>query len=419
MSGLFERRISMSQDLNMSKADSAGPEQESTFPQYEGPAFFSYGFRPFFLSAGLFAGIAVPSWVVIFAAAGGAGFLYPPRDWHVHEMLFGFLSAVITGFLLTAVPNWTGRPPLRGLPLLGLWMLWLAGRLLVALPWPSPLAAAVVDSAFLVAVALILWREIRASTSWRHAPIGLLITVYAASNIAFHVTAFLGSSTDLTERSALGLIMLLLTVIGGRVVPNFTREYLIQSKITTLPPPLSAFDGFSIGLVIMAAAAWIVQPHHLATAALWMAAGGMNLVRLRRWRGWLAWREPLIAILHVGYAWLVLAFLALGGATLRIGFSQANAVHVLTTGAVGAMTLGIMTRASLGHTGRQKRAGAGTVVIYILVNLGALLRILVAAETPTTMTDLILGLSAACWSGAYVLFVLIYGPLLLRPSLDE
>jgi uncharacterized protein involved in response to NO len=247
-----------------------------------------------------------------------------------------------------------------------------------------------------------------------------VVSVYALANIGFHVTAFLGVPTEITERVALAVIMLLLTMIGGRVVPNFTREFFIQSRITTLPPPLSRFDRWSIGLVIAAALAWIIHPHHLVTGALLLTAGIVHVVRLSRWHGWLTWREPLIAILHVGYAWVVLALLALGGAAFGIGLPEANAIHVLTTGAVGAMTLAIMTRASLGHTGREKRAGALTVAIYVLVNLGALLRIATPnADAPTAITFLVLAISAAAWSGAYVLFALAYGPFLLRPSVDE
>lgn len=409
-----------SKEIRISQPASTVTDDEPSVPRYDGPAFFSYGFRPFFLSAALFAGLAIPWWVLVFAFGGHAGFLYPARDWHVHEMLFGFLSAIMTGFLLTAVPNWTGRSPVRGLELAGLWMLWLAGRLLLVLPWPLPLMAAVVDSAFLVAVAFMLWRELAASKSWGQTPIGVLITVYAAANIAFHVTALRGTSTEVPERVALSLIMLLLTMIGGRVVPNFTREFLIQSRLTTLPPPLSKFDGLSIGLVAVAVVAWVVQPQHAVTGTALLIAGAINLVRLSRWRGWLAWREPLIVILHLGYGWLALTLLTLGIAVLSIGVSQANAVHVLTSGAVGAMTLGIMTRASLGHTGREKHADLATVVMYVLVNVGAVLRIVAPhTEAPTTMTHLVLASSAAAWSGAYLVFALRYGSFLVRPNVDE
>ena len=384
-------------------------------------AFLSYGFRPFFLGAALFAGVAVPAWVLIVTGVSGSNFLYAPREWHVHEMLFGFLPAVITGFLLTAIPNWTGRAPLKGIPLLSLWLLWLAGRLFLAWPWFGPLAAAIVDGMFLVVLTAFVWREIAVGGTRSQAPIGVVISLYACANILFHVLALRGATADLPARMALGLIMLLLTMIGGRVTPNFTREFLAQERIDPARvAPFSRVDGLSIVLVVAAAIAWIVQPESVVAGGALVAAGLINLFRLTRWSGWLAWREPLVWILSVGYGWLVLSLLALGGAILGMGLPTGNAVHVLSSGAVGTMTLAVMTRASLGHTGRTRHAGPVTVLIYMLANLGAILRVFAPSpDAPTAVTTLILGLAAAGWSGAYVLFALTYGPYLVRPSLDE
>ncbi len=401
-------------------AVAAPADDEPTFPRYDGPAFLSYGFRPFFLGASLFAGLAVPAWVLIFAGALSPEALYPAREWHVHEMLFGFLPAVMAGFLLTAVPNWTERLPLRGTPLLALWLLWFAGRLMVMAPWPSPIVAAVVDGAFLVALAAYLWRELATAGSWMQAPIAVLITLYALTNGWFHAQALRGLATDLPERMVVSLVMLLLTFIGGRLVPNFTREYVAQRQLTPLPPPFSQFDGACLALVLLSALAWIAAPASALPGWLFLAAGVMNLVRLGRWSGWLTWSEPLVFVLHVGYGWLALSMVALGAALLGIGLSQAEALHVLTTGAVGTMTLAVMTRASLGHTGRPKQVDHATIAMYGLVSLGALLRIAVpTVTTPTASTHVLLGLAALCWSGAYLLFALLYGPYLWRPSLDD
>ena len=167
----------------------------------------------------------------------------------------------------------------------------------------------------------------------------------------------------------------------------------------------------------MAALAWTMLPAAPATGWIFLAAGAVNLGRLVRWYGWLTWREPLVLSLHVGYGWLALSMLALGCALLGIGLAKEDAVHALTTGAVGAMTLAVMTRASLGHTGRPKRAGAATVCIYGLVILGATLRVF--APGTGLPTNLVLGSAGAAWSGAYLLFALVYGPYLVRPSLDE
>ena len=386
-------------------------------PNYRGPAFLSYGFRPFFLSAALFAGIAIPVWALILADWTDSPFRYAPRDWHVHEMLFGFLPAVITGFLLTAMPNWTDRPPLKGTPLLALLTLWLAGRLTIAMPWPTPFVAAFIDAGYLVVLAAIVWREITAGKAWDRAPIGIVISLYAAANILFHVLALSGSETDLPERMAIALMMLLLTLIGGRVTPSFTGDYLAEQGLSEELPAFSRFDGAAILLTAMAALSWTIQPLAMATGWLLIAAGLANVIRLSRWRGWTTWREPIVLILHVGYGWLALALLIIGGATLGFGLKPADAVHALTTGAVGAMTMAVMTRASLGHTGRPKQADHLTIIIYMLVNLGALLRVFGATiGLPTT---LILGTAAAAWSGAYLLFAVTYGSSLTRPSLDE
>lgn len=386
-------------------------------PSYSGPAFLSYGFRPFFLSAALFAGVAVPVWALILSGWADSPFHHAPREWHVHEMLFGFLPAVITGFLLTAMPNWTDRPPLRGTPLLALLTVWLAGRLTIAMPWSAPLAAAVIDGAYLVALATIVWREIAAGTAWDRAPIGVVISLYATANILFHVLALRGTETDLPERGAIALMILLLALIGGRITPSFTSDYLAERSLPDQLPPFSRFDGAAILLVVTAALAWTTQPQAMATGWLLITAGVAHVIRLSRWRGWMTWREPIVLILHVGYGWLALALLLIGGATLGFGLEPADAVHALTTGAVGAMTMAVMTRASLGHTGRPKHADSMTVAIYMLVNLGAILRVF--GPTAGLPINLALAAAAAGWSGAYLLFAAIYGPYLIRPSLDE
>ena len=384
---------------------------------YHGPAFLSYGFRPFFLGAAVFNALAIPAWVAIFAGVSDWGFLYAPRDWHVHEMLFGFLPAVMTGFLLTAIPNWTSRGHLTGVPLLLLFVLWLAGRLLVAVPWPTPLFVAIVDSSFLIAVVAVIWRELVAAGSWTQTPIAALISLYAGANILFHVGALYSGATDLPERMALVLIMLLLTVIAGRITPNFTREFLGQGDMTVRSAFISYVDGLSIMLVVVAAVAWIVHPDGSVAGAAFVVAGLVNLVRLWRWRGWRTWREPLVLILHVGYGWLALSFLAVGAAILGMGLQMANALHVLTTGAVGTMTLAVMTRATLGHTGRPRHAGPATILIYMFVNVGAISRAVVPnIDAPAMLTHLLLGMAAIGWSGAYGMFAVIYGRFLVCPS---
>ncbi len=281
---------------------------------YQGPAFFSYGFRPFFLSAALFAGVAVPVWVLILSGTDEMVFRYPPRDWHVHEMVFGFLPCVITGFLLTAIPNWTERPPIRGLPLMLLVTLWVAGRLAIALPWFPALPTAIVDGAFLVVVAGIVWREIVAGRVWERLPMGVLISLFASANLLFHGLFLNHAATDLAERMALVLIMVLLALIGGKITPGFTEDFFIQEGVSKQPAPFFWFDGLSVLVVGLAGLAWMINLGARVTGGAFVAAGVIHLIRLSRWYGWLTWREPLVLILHVGYGWLAMSFLILGGA---------------------------------------------------------------------------------------------------------
>lgn len=395
-------------------------DNEPAFPRYEGPVFLSYGFRPFFLGAALFAGLVVLTWVALFAGQIQAEFLYPAREWHVHEMLFGYLPALIAGFLLTAMPNWTDRMPLRGVPLLLMVLLWLSGRVLVTTSVAGSSIAAIVDGAFLVILAAYVWREIIAARIWDRAPIGALVSFFAGANILFHLSVLQGRPTDFPERLALSVMTVMLTVIGGRLTPTFTREFFINEKLSRLPEVFSRVDGVAIVLVLVGAISWIAQPESQSTGIMLIVSGVASLVRLIRWKGWLTWQEPLVLILHVGYGWVGLFLLVLGGSILGFGLSTANAVHVLTSGAMGTMTLAVMTRASLGHTGRPRHADQLTVAMYLLVNAGALLRIFAPnTETPTVLTHAILGLSALGWSGAYLLFAVHYGPYLVRPSLDE
>ena len=398
----------------------AEEEDEPTFPRYDGPAFLSYGFRPFFLGAAVFAGLMILVWVAVFAGLVQGEFLYPAREWHVHEMLFGYLPALIAGFLLTAMPNWTDRIPLRGAPLLLLFLLWLVARLLVTVPVVGRSLTVGIDGAFLVILAAYVWREIIAAGAWDRVPIGALVSFFAGANILFHLSVLQGRPTDFPERLALSVMTVMLTVIGGRLTPSFTREFFINEKIPRPPEIFSRVDGGAILLVLIGAISWIAEPESQWTGLLLIGCGVASLVRLIRWRGWLTWQEPLVLILHVGYGWVGLFLLVLGGSILGFWLSTANAVHVLTSGGMGTMTLAVMTRASLGHTGRPRHADRLTVAMYLLVNAGALLRIFAPnTETPTVLTHAMLGLSALGWSGAYLLFAVHYGPYLVRPSLDE
>ncbi|MEW6596791.1 MAG: NnrS family protein [Pseudomonadota bacterium] len=388
----------------------------ATLRAYRGPALFSFGFRPFFLFAALWSAAAVPLWIVVLSFNGGMLGDQDGRAWHVHEMLFGFLPGVMAGFLLTAVPNWTGRLPVAGAKLAALVALWTAGRLASFAPPDLTLPAAALDSAFLVVFAAVVWREVLGGRNLRNVPVCLLASGLALANITWHLRGVWPQIGDAPERGALAVAALLIALIGGRIVPSFTLNWMKAERLSPLPSSQDAFDQQVMGLTAAACLAWLVAPVGEATGALLITAGAAGLLRLASWQGWRCQREPLVWILHSGYAWLILGFLMLGVAAMRPGLiPHAAPVHALTAGAIGVMTLAVMTRASLGHTGRARLADRKTLAIYVLVNAAALLR--VTAPLVGVWTSALMTLSALLWMGAFGGFALSYGPMLVsRPT---
>jgi uncharacterized protein involved in response to NO len=372
---------------------------------YDGPALFSYGFRPFFLFGALWAAVAVPLWLGSFLHGGPAALT---REWHIHEMLFGYLAAVIAGFLTTAVPNWTGRMPVIGPPLGGLVGLWIVGRLAMLFPGH---VAAMVDSLFLIAFAAVIWREVLAGRNWRNLPVCILVSLFALANIAFHAAGDAGVAV--AERLALGVAATLIALIGGRITPSFTRNWLRgQGRAAQLPNP-GWLDRAALGATGAAGLAWLVLPEAKAAGVLLALAGLLNLARLSRWQGWRTMREPLVAILHLGYAWLGLGLVLLGAARLTPAVEQTAGVHALTAGAVGVMTLAVMTRATRGHTGRPLHADKATVGLYAAINLAAATR--VAAPFFPSAHVALLSVSAALWVVAFAGFAAVYSRMLAQP----
>ncbi len=380
--------------------------------RYDGAVLFAEGFRPFFLAAGLHAVCTLPLWLLIFSGVLDPPLEVAPALWHAHEMLFGYLAAVLAGFLLTAVPNWTGRLPISGPRLAGLFLLWLLGRVAQA-PWDAlGILSPLLDVLFLVVLAAVIWREILAGRNLRNLPICLLVTAFAAANIGFHLLAMEGDPTGVLH-GGVAVAVLLIALVGGRVVPSFTRNWMAKRGEAKLPQPFGGFDKACLLVTAAALLLWVLQPLGQAAGWLMLAAGLLQALRLLRWRGWRSVAEPLVLILHLGYAWLPLGLCLLGLAALRPeSVALSSGLHALTAGAVGAMTLAIMTRATLGHTGRTLTAGPATQLIYALVLIGAALRV-AAPWLPLDQMALLIA-SGALWSGAFLGFVLVYGPMLLR-----
>jgi len=378
---------------------------------YCGPTLLSYGFRPFFLFGAIYAGLAILAWLPMFNGELALSTAFGSIDWHVHEMLYGYLPAVVTGFLLTAIPNWTGRLPLQGMPLLVLVALWLAGRVAVTfsaeIGW---LSAAIIDVSFLILVVAATAREIVAGKNWRNLRVVVMVTLLLAGNIAFHLEAHFNGSAEYGARIGIAAIVLLLAVIGGRIIPSFTRNWLARENPGRLPVPFARFDVAVIGLSAATLALWTAQPVGRITAAALAATGALHIVRLARWAGDRTWRDRLVLILHVGYAFVPLGFLLAGAAAVDIVVTSAG-VHAWTVGAAGTMTLAVMTRASLGHTGNALRASPMTQTIYAAVVLAALARICASLEPG--WSDALLHVTAFAWCIAFFGFALSFGPMLM------
>ncbi|MCH8082470.1 MAG: NnrS family protein [Proteobacteria bacterium] len=375
---------------------------------YSGPAILSHGFRPFFFMAGLWAAFAMPLWLWLYTAAPFPFLTVPAPVWHAHEMIFGYLAAVLTGFLLTAIPNWTGRLPIMGAPLLGLVLLWLSGRLAL---WflPGQLAAAV-DCAFLIVVALIAWREVMVGKNWRNAPVCVLVSLMALANILFWGEFFYDLPAGLGQRLGLAVAGTLITLIGGRIVPSFTRNWMKQMGFDDLPAELSAFDKASVLATVLAFGSWVAFPDGQGTAYLMALAGVLLIFRLFRWKGAKTFSEPLVLVLHIGYAWVPVSLLLLSGSIFfPADIPYASALHALTAGAVGLMTVGVMTRAALGHSGRPRVAGLATSLIYVLIFSGALIRV-AAPVLPFDYGQMIM-LSGVLFSLGFALFAIRYAPI--------
>ena len=385
---------------------------------WTGPAVLSFGFRPFFLLGALWAALAMVLWIAMLSGAVQVPTAFDPVDWHAHAYITGYLGAIVAGFLLTAVPNWTGRLPVVGWRLGFLALLWIIGRGAVLMSAHMTAgAAALLDLSFLIVLAAVLTREIVAGRNWRNLVVLALLLALIAGGVLFHWQAAQGEVASRAGgfRVMLGAAVMMICVIGGRIIPSFTRNWLVKQGSAARPvPPMARFDKASLIVTVVALLLWAVWPWATMTGAALIAAGLVQLMRLARWCGHHCLAEPLVWILHVGYAFVPLGAVSLGVAILWPGHGDiAAGQHLWMAGAIGVMTLAVMTRATLGHTGRDLRAGVGTIVVYLAVIAATLLRFL-AGFLPD-QAALIYVLSAGAWSLAFLGFSVIYGPLLLRP----
>ncbi|GLQ56613.1 NnrS family protein [Devosia nitrariae] len=382
-----------------------------------GPALFSYGFRPFFLLAGIWAVAAMGLWIAALSGAAEVGGSYGAPAWHAHEMLFGYSSAALAGFLLTAAPNWTGRLPVSGWPLVGLVLVWIAGRLALLLPDELGIGPSItIDAAFLPLLLAICAREIIVGRKWKDLKVLAGLSALAIANIVFHLMVARGGDVAVANRLAVGAYVMLISIIGGRVVPSFTRNWLAKRHAISLPAPYAHFDTATLLTGVVALVLWVLLPGTPLTGAACALAGSLHAVRLARWQGWQTGAEALVLVLHVGYAFVPLGFLITGMA--QFGWIEpVAALHVFTAGGIGVMTLAIMSRATRGHTGLELAASPTTGISYLLVLTAALSRPLTAILPE--LTQELLALSGICWMAGFGLYVLEYVPALTRRRRDR
>ncbi len=383
--------------------------------EFTGPAILGYGFRPFFLLAGIWAAGSMILWIVALSGRITLPTHLPMIDWHVHALLFGFVPAVMAGFLMTAIPNWTGRLPVMGTPLAVLALVWILGRLVMLVSAETgPAVAAAIDIAFLGALSFVAAREVIAGRNWRNLKVLIPVSVLLIANIVFHVEALHGSAAfGLGTRLGLSATLFLIMLIGGRIIPSFTRNWLVQHNPGRLPTPFGLFDGVTLGVSLVALIAWIVFPFSIAAGAACACAALFQTVRLARWAGDRTLAEPLLLILHVAYAFVPIGFaLTAAAAVAPATVAVTTAVHAWTAGAVGLMTLSMMIRATRGHTGQALTAPPATCLILGLILASASLRIL-APYLPAGYL-LSIQIAGTAWILGFGGFVLAYAPSLCR-----
>ena len=363
-------------------------------------------YRLFFPAAALFAGLSIPLWLL--AHAGGATLSADPYLWHQHEMLWGYLSAALVGFLFTAIPNWTGRPALSPMALLALFVLWLAGRISMFMA-PDMMTSHLLTSSFLPIAAALALREILAAGNKRNIVVAAMVGAFWAAQLVF-----LWIDTQIGLTAGFGVSLMLMTLIGGRVTPAFSRNWLKKRDAARLPSEFGAVDKAAIVLTVVAAICWIITDTSTLTGLAAALAALAQALRLSRWRGLAVWSEPLLFTQHAAYAWLAFGLALLAAASLVDWASVGQVHHALGAGAIGTMTAIVMLRALLGHSGRPIEATRADTVLLIALHLGAVLRVCADwAAAPT----LFYHAGGTLWSAAMIALAVRAFPIAIAPRL--
>jgi uncharacterized protein involved in response to NO len=381
---------------------------------------FAYGFRPFFLLAGWFAVLGMGAWLWLYTAGLAWPGGLPTYLWHGHEMLFGFVAAAIAGFMLTAVPSWTGSRGFAGLPLVVLTGIWLLGRMAVAASGVIPFAAlAVIELSFLPGLALLVAPPLLRSRN-RNTPLLLILLALWTADAVFLLGIHLDDPTLSVGalHFALNLVLLLITVIGGRIVPAFTTNALRQRGADARLLRITVLERLVIGAMAAMLVIDIFIPRSSYAGVVALIAGLGHGWRLAGWKGHRTLGEPIVWVLHLAYAWLPLGLL-LKAAWLLGGFAWAAFwLHSLGIGVAATMILAVMSRASLGHTGRPLKAAPAMAWSYLLVVLAAAVRVFGPVVLPLGYNETIV-LAGALWIGAFLIYSVVYTPILVLPRVDS
>ena len=380
--------------------------------------FLRGGFRPFFFGAAAWAVTAIALWLCAVAGEIRLPTQFDAVAWHRHEMLFGFVGAAVAGFLLTAIPNWTGRLPIAGKPLLTLFGLWASARVAVLFSsfvglWP----AAILDVGLFASLALLAAREVIASKN-RNMPIVGLVLLFGLADAADYLEGAGVISGGLGWRGAIALVVIMISMIGGRIIPSFTRNWMVKRSMTSgLPTQPQSLDLLVIASTGIALLFWLAFPDQQLTGLVLILAAAAQALRLSRWGGVRTTADPLVLVLHLGYVWVPIGLLLLGLSLAGFDIPETAGVHSLAAGAMTTMILAVMTRASLGHTARELKASPLTVIAYACVTIGAVLR--VAGSLGVGPYPIMLDIAGAFWGAALLLFLIVYRPILWSPRLGE
>ncbi|MGE5545374.1 MAG: NnrS family protein [Solirubrobacterales bacterium] len=384
-----------------------------------GPVFFAAGFRPFFLFAGIQAALMLPLWLLVWTGGLSLGVGYQPSVWHGHEMVFGFAGAAIGGFLLTAVPNWTNTHHVSGRPLMVLFAAWLLGRVAFTLGGVLPgWLVAAADLAYLPLLAVLVGKPLVQAGKIRNIAFLPILGAFWLANAGVHWVLLGGRGDAMTGiYAAIAMVLVMIAVVGGRIIPSFTQNWLrMQGRPVEVNPIGWIEKGGAAGSVAVAGLLAAFFPASPAAGVALLAAAAIHLVRLAGWHGVKTLANPILWVLHLGYLWLVIGLALLGLASFIPALPPSAAVHALTAGCIATMILAVMSRAALGHSGHPLEVSSLTVAAYVLVSAGAALRVVAPLMVDAQLVLTIAG--GLCWALAWLLFVIVYAPIVTRPRAD-